>query len=117
MLIRSQNRELLISFEKAPAIGILETRNCGVKVTCSDTDETLGLGSYSTKEKALKVLDMIQEAYADAEFAKSTIDMMIAMAFNEAPGTEKDREISDAVMEAYKKTTYFQMPADNEVEV
>lgn len=60
---------------------------------------------------------MIQEAYADAEFAKGTIDMMIAMVSNKASGTEKDREISDAVMEAYKKTTYFQMPADNEVEV
>lgn len=62
MLIRSQNRELLINFNNAPAIGIMEVEG-DVKITCSDTDETLVIGSYSTKAKAIKVLDMIQEAY------------------------------------------------------
>ena len=62
MLIRSQNRELLINFNNAPAIGIMEVKG-DAKITCSDTNETLDIGSYSTKAKAMKVLDMIQEAY------------------------------------------------------
>ena len=65
MLIRSQNRELLIDFNNSPAIGIMKVGWCAVKITCSDTDETLDIGSYSTKEKAIKVLDMIQEAYVN----------------------------------------------------
>ena len=116
MLTRSQDRETLVNLDNSAVIDIMDIEGA-IKVVCSYSCEDYIIGRYSTKEKALKVLDMIQEAYADAEFAKSTIDMMIAMAFNEAPGTEKDREISDAVMEAYKKTTYFQMPADNEAEV
>lgn len=64
MLIRSQNRELLINFNNAPAIGIMEVKG-DAKITCSDTNETLDIGSYSTKAKAMKVLDMIQEAYVN----------------------------------------------------
>lgn len=91
MLIRSQNRELLINFNNAPAIGIMEVEG-DVKITCSDTDETLDIESYSTKAKAIKVLDMLQKHYKEYE-------------------TEK----------IYKEGIYdigmFQMPEDSEVEV
>ena len=116
MLIRSQNRELLIKFDRAPAIGILKTRNCGVKVTCSDTDETLDLGSYSTKEKAVKVLDMIQEAYADAELIPMTVPNIGKM-FVEAPESKENELLAEAIGEVLMKKMVFQMPDDSEVEV
>ena len=115
MLIRSQNRGLLISFERAPAIGILETRNCGVKVTCSDTDETLDLGSYSTKEKALKVLDMIGEAYTRTGLAKAIASEMAKVLGRTSAGI--DDELAKSTGKALVKLMCFQMPADNEVEV
>ncbi len=65
MLIRSQNRELLINVNKTPAMGAFETKKRDIKILWSTVDETLAIGSYSTKEKALKVLDMIQEAYVN----------------------------------------------------
>lgn len=91
MLIRSQNRELLINFNNAPAIGIMEVKG-DAKITCSDTNETLDIGSYSTKAKAMKVLDMIQEAYERYEY-------------------EKAFKTGLALFET------FQMPEDSEVEV
>lgn len=65
MLIRSQNKEFLINFDITPSMGVFETKNGDIKILWSTADETLALGSYSAKEKAIKVLDMIQEAYAN----------------------------------------------------
>ena len=62
MLIRSQDKEILINFNNSPAIKIMETKG-DVTIICSDTYETFVIGNYSTKAKSLKVLDMIQESY------------------------------------------------------
>lgn len=62
MLIRSQDKEILINFNNSPAIKIMGTKG-DVTIICSDTYETFVIGNYSTKQKAMKVLDMIQEAY------------------------------------------------------
>ena len=68
MLIRSQNKTALVKFEnivvnlKLPDL---------LKVICwgwQDAQRNEGyfiLGEYSTKAKAMKVLDMIQEAYVN----------------------------------------------------
>ena len=61
MLIRSQNKELLVNFNVSAGIEI-EERNAKTVVTSYITGCNCLLGEYSTKEKALKVLDMIQEA-------------------------------------------------------
>lgn len=116
MLIRSQNKEILMNLENLSGIEITgkATEKC---IVARDSNTAYLLGTYSDPQKALRVLDMIQEAYADAEFAKSTIDMMPAMVSSETPETKKDREIADAVMETYKQTTYFQMPQDDEMEI
>ena len=114
MLIRSQDKETLINLDNSIVIDIMDIEGV-IKVVCSYSCEDYIIGHYSTKEKALKVLDMIQEAYADAEFAKGTI-AVLARAFSEAPETEKDEEFADVIRETFKETTYFQMPADNEVE-
>ena len=64
MLIRSQNKELLVNFNVSAGIEI-EERNTKTVVTSYITGCSYLLGEYSTKEKALKVLDMIQETYVN----------------------------------------------------
>lgn len=61
MLIRSQNKELLVNFNVSAGIEIKE-RNAKTVVTLYITGCSCLLGEYSTKAKAMKVLDMIQEA-------------------------------------------------------
>ena len=61
MLIRSQNKEVLVAFEFLPDIEV----SGGVISVRRDIGWCCLLGEYSTKEKAMKVLDMIQEAYVN----------------------------------------------------
>ena len=59
MLIRSQNKEVLIAFEH-----LLDVEVSGVVISARrDMGWSFLLGEYSTKAKAMKVLDMIQDAY------------------------------------------------------
>ena len=68
MLIRSQDKTALVKFEN---IVIKLTLPDSLNVICwslQDAQRSGGyfiLGKYSTKEKAMKVLDMIQEAYVN----------------------------------------------------
>ena len=64
MLIRSQDKELLVNFNVSAGIEI-EERNTKTVVTSYITGCSYLLGEYSTKAKAMKVLDMIQEAYVN----------------------------------------------------
>lgn len=61
MLIRSQNKEVLVAFESLPDIEV----SGGVISARRDIGWCCLLGEYSTREKAMKVLDMIQEAYVN----------------------------------------------------
>lgn len=69
MLIRSQNKELLVNFNVSAGIEI-EERNEKTVVTSYITGCSYLLGRYSTKAKAMKVLDMIQDAYERYEYEK-----------------------------------------------
>lgn len=90
MLIRSQNKEVLVNFDVSAGIEIAEGTTKTV-ITSYITGCSYLLGEYSTKAKALKVLDMIQKRYEEYE-------------------TER----------IYREGNYsikpFQMPADSEVE-
>lgn len=59
MLIRSQNKEVLVAFEFLPDIEV----SGGAISARRDMSWCCLLGEYSTKAKSMKVLDMIQEAY------------------------------------------------------
>lgn len=65
MLIRSQNKMSLVKFENI----VVNINNInGKEIICwsqmnPGEDEYISLGHYSTKAKAMKVLDMIQNAY------------------------------------------------------
>ena len=115
MLIRSQNKEILINFNNSPAIGIMEIES-DVRITCSDTDETFDIGHYSTKAKAMKVLDMIQEAYGDSEYTKYVIPETCKI-LSMKPRTEENIAHAGEIGEMLKKGMTFQMPEDREVEV
>ena len=69
MLIRSQDKELLVNFNVSDGIKI-EERNAKTVVTSYITGCSYLLGEYSTKAKAMKVLDMIQDAYERYEYEK-----------------------------------------------
>ena len=61
MLIRSQNKEVLIVFES-----LLDVEASGGVISARrDMGWCCLLGEYSTKAKAMKVLNMIQEAYVN----------------------------------------------------
>lgn len=62
MLIRSQDKEILVNFNVSAGIEIAEGTTKTV-VTSYITGCSYLLGEYSTKKKAIKVLDMLQEAY------------------------------------------------------
>lgn len=62
MLIRSQDKETLANMEGPITIEILGDGNGHSIMYWNDG---YVLGTYSSKEKAMKVLDMIQEAYVN----------------------------------------------------
>lgn len=64
MLIRSQDSEILINLNTLAGIEITKG-SVKTTITSYTTGCTYLLGEYSTKAKAMKVLDMIQEAYSE----------------------------------------------------
>lgn len=61
MLVRSQNKEVLVTLEL-----LLDIEVSGGAISARrDMGWCCLLGEYSTKEKTMKVLDMIQEAYVN----------------------------------------------------
>lgn len=91
MLIRSQNKAILLNFSNLAAIYTVKDGDDFI-ISSLEGENKCTLGKYSTKAKAMKVLDMIQEAYERYEYEK---------AFKTGP----------ALFET------FQMPEDSEVEI
>lgn len=107
MLIRSQDKTTLVTFENIVInIHNLNINNInGKEIICwsqmnPGEDEYIPLGYYSTEEKAMKVLDMIQEAYSEYQIMLN---------------------FSVSYLHEFKEKTdgfaIFQMPEDSEVEV
>lgn len=123
MLIRSQDKAALVKFENI--VINLELPD-SLKVICwslQDTQRNGGyfiLGEYSTKAKALKVLDMIQEAYTDFESAKITTGLATA-AYTGSYDTPESVAAGIKVLKGYaemiRESVVFQIPEDSEVEV
>lgn len=95
MLIRSQNKEVLATLELLFDIEV----SGGVISARRDMSWCCLLGEYSTKAKAIKVLDMIQEAYSEYQIMLN---------------------FSVSYLHEFKEKTdgfaIFQMPEDSEVE-
>lgn len=108
MLIRSQNKEVLVAFENLLNI---EVSSGGVISTRVDIGWSCLLGEYSTKEKAVKVLDMIQESYTNGKVAQ-----ILSHGLGMVP-TKEINEASKIIKNAIQSSTVFQMPEDGSVEV
>ena len=115
MLIRSQNKEILVNFNVSAGIEIAEGTTKTV-ITSYITGCSYLLGEYSTKAKAMKVLDMIQEAYGDSEYTKYVIPEVCRI-LSMKPKTEENKAHASELGEMLRKGMTFQMPEDSEVEV
>lgn len=98
MLIRSQDKKTLINFEQVTDLGVVKLLdgfgiNAYYAFSVSDEYSSMCIGEYSTEEKAIRVLDMIEGNYQYNERCK-------------ARGEEAGMIPSYA----------FQMPNDEEVE-
>jgi len=67
MLIRSQNKLSFVNIDNIEKMNIFEymvtDKKCVWNIECPTGSEDNLIGKYSTKEKALKVLDMICDNY------------------------------------------------------
>lgn len=116
MLIRSQDKSRLINFNNTRELRFWECAQ-GFNIT----DCVCPLGSYSTREKALGVLDMIQEAYMDFEASKITSTGLATAAYTGSYDTPESVACGIKALKGYaeiiKESVIFQMPADSEVVV
>lgn len=114
MLIRSQDKKHLIEMNK------IIIQASGTEVICYDTsciaDEGyICLGKYESEAKAIKVLDMIQEAYTEY---KITCTFLTGFTGHRAIVESNDICVNGfkELAEGFKKNMVFQMPEDSEVE-
>lgn len=108
MLIRSQDKRILINMNNVSSIEVGDNE---LRIFADDGETIYDLGSYSTKEKAMKVLDMIQEAYADEKLVDYTT-------YLQRKEIEKmDDSTILALRNELMKKAVFQMPEDGSVEV
>lgn len=62
MLIRSQNKAAIVNLNNVFNIAAIRNINGAVAIRIVSQDSCCNMAEYSTKAKATKVLDMIQEA-------------------------------------------------------
>lgn len=62
MLIRSQDKSILINMNNVSSIEVGDDR---LRIFANNGDAIYDIGEYSTEAKVIKVLDMIQEAYVN----------------------------------------------------
>ena len=118
MLIRSQDKESLIAID-GNFVEILkygDLSECSITVSTRDHSSLHVMARYSSVEKALKVLDMIQEAYADAKLNEILLPD-VCKASNKSQQEKENTSIAKDIRNAFMKKMVFQMPADSEVEV
>lgn len=64
MLIRSQDKRMIVNFDNICTVSAFPQMD-SEDIYVEDGTCSLMVGRYSTKAKAMKVLDMIQEAYVN----------------------------------------------------
>jgi hypothetical protein len=119
MLIRSQNKAVLLNFSNLAAIYTVKDGDDFI-ISSLEGENKCTLGKYSTKAKAMKVLDMIQEAYMDFEASKITSTGLATAAYTGSYDTPESVACGIKALKGYaeiiKESVIFQMPEDSEVE-
>ena len=114
MLIRSQDKTIIVNIDNAFSIAIQDI-NGATTIYVGSQGACCIIAEYSTKEKAMKVLDMIQDAYGDSEYIKYVIPEVCRI-LSIKPNTEENKAHAGELGEMLKKGMTFQMPEDSEVE-
>lgn len=119
MLIRSQDKRMIANFDNICTVSAFPEKD-SEDIYVEDGTGSLMVGRYSTREKALKVLDMIQEAYANFESAKITSTGLATAAYTGSYDTPESVAGGIKVLKGYaemiRESVVFQMPEDSEVE-
>ena len=115
MLIRSQNKAVLLNFSNWAAIYTVKDGDDFI-ISSLEGENKCTLGKYSTKAKVMKVLDMIQEAYADAKLNEILLPD-VCKAANKSQQEKENTSTAKDIRNAFMKKMVFQMPEDSEVEV
>lgn len=92
----------------------IEVGDNELRIFADDGEAICDIGQYSTRAKSIKVLDMIQEAYADAELIPMTVPNIGKM-FAEASASKENELLAEAVGKVLINKMVLQMPEDNEV--
>lgn len=120
MLIRSQDKRMIVNFDNICTVSAFPEKD-SEDIYVEDGTGSLMVGRYSTKAKAIKVLDMIQEAYMDFESAKITSTGLATAAYTGSYDTSESVAAGIKVLKGYaemiRESVVFQMPEDSEVEV
>lgn len=124
MLIRSQDKTALVKFENIVVNLKLPDSLTIICWSLQDAQRSGGyfiLGKYSTKEKAMKVLDMIQGAYAKFEASKIVSTGLVGATYTGSYDTPKNVASGIKVLKDYaeliRESVAFQMPEDSEAVV
>lgn len=115
MLIRSQDKRMIVNFDNICTVSAFPEKD-SEDIYVEDGTGSLMAGKYSTKAKAMKVLDMIQEAYANAELIPMAVPNIGKM-FAEAPASKENELLAETIGKALMNKMVFQMPDDESVEV
>lgn len=115
MLIRSQDKRMIVNFDNICTVSAFSEKD-SEDIYVEDGTGSLMVGRYSTKAKAMKVLDMIQEAY---EEYKITCTFLTGFTGHRAIVESNDIQVNGfkELVKSFKKNMVFQMPEDSEVEV
>lgn len=113
MLIRSQNKAVLLNFSNWDTIYTVKDGDDFI-ISSLEGENKCALGKYSTKAKTMKVMDMIQEAYADAALIPMAVPNIGNM-FAEASPSKENELLAEAIGKALTNKMVFQMPEDSEV--
>ena len=120
MLIRSQDKRMIVNFDNICTVSAFPEKD-SEDIYVEDGIGSLMVGRYSTKAKAMKVLDMIQEAYMDFEASKITSTGLATAAYTGSYDTPESVACGIKALKGYaeiiKESVIFQMPADSEVVV
>lgn len=114
MLIRSQDKTIIVNIDNAFSIAIRDI-NGAASIYVGSQGGCCIIAEYSAKAKAMKVLDMIQEAYADAKLNEILLPDVCKSASESQRGKD-NTSIAKTIRKDFMKKMIFQMPEDSEVE-
>lgn len=120
MLIRSQDKRMIVNFDNICTVSAFPEKD-SEDIYVEDGTGSLMVGRYSTKAKAMKVLDMIQDAYMEYKSGEIVGNGLAGPAYTGSYNTKESVAHGITVLKGYgneiRKSILFQMPADSEVEV